>query len=54
MFSGNTDLIDKNIKKDVEDRLWVENYIESRMKEQYDVFMKGFYEKLSEKINNET
>ena len=48
MFSSNTDLIDRNIKKDVEDKLWMENYIEEYIKRQYDFFMKGFYEKLSE------
>jgi len=51
MFSDNTDLFDRNIKKDVEDKLWMENYIEEYIKGQYDFFMKGFCEKLSERMD---
>lgn len=51
MFSSNTDLVDRNIKKDVEDKLWMENYIEEYIKGQYDFFMKDFYEKFSERMD---
>lgn len=54
MFSDNTKLVDKNVRKDVENRLWIESYIENYMKNQYDGFMKGFYEKLSKKINDKS
>ena len=47
MFSNNIELVDKDIKKDIEDRLWMENYVEQYIKEQYNSFMKGFYDKLS-------
>ena len=54
MFSNNTELVEKNIKKSVEDRLWVEEYIENHIKEQYDGFMHDFYKKLSERVSGDS
>jgi len=54
MFSNNTDLVDHNLKKDVEDRLWMEEYIDKYMRCMYTSFMKGFYEKLSDNLKAQT
>jgi len=54
MFSNNTDLVDHNLKKDVEDRLWMEEYIDKHMRDMYTSFMNGFYEKLSDNLKTQT
>lgn len=54
MFSNNTDLVDHGLKKDVEDRLWMEDYIDKHMRNIYMSFIKGFYEKLSDNLKTQT
>lgn len=54
MFSNNPDLVDHNLKKDVEHRLWMEKHIDKHIRNMYASFMKGFYEKLSDNLKTRT
>lgn len=54
MFSNNADLVEPNIKKEVEDRLWIEKRIDEHIRDLYTSFMKGFYERLSDNLKTQT